>query len=332
MKRIHIIATLTAVMAVSYAQTGATNSAGKAIITSLGASLTSAKTMAGSYIVQDIGGAQRTYSIALQKPNLARVETPDMLYVADGKNLTIYDKGDQSFVKMPQNIGDLRGIFAYEDLNVWAGFFTENAYRPVATASKGTKTISGKQAKAVEAIYDANEQRVVTYYVDTTDGIAHKALVQYKRKESDAKSVLIDAPDVALNKALKADTFEFKAPSDARELSVDEYNGGRWYTDMEQAKSIAQKSGKRIFVDFMASWCGPCKRLEAEVFGTSKFKALSKKFVFARIDVDEQKGVAAHYKIEAMPTQLILNADGSVAATRVGYSTPADFFEFILGA
>ena len=332
MKQVHIIATLAVAATVVYGQTSASTQAGKSLLTSLSSSLTSAMSVSGSYVAQDIGGEQRTYTVTLQKPNMARVDTPTILYISDGKNITIYDKEDQSFVKLPFTESDLKGVFSYEDLNIWSGFFTENAFKPVAAVAKGAKTVNGNPAKVLEAIYDAKEQRVVTYYIDSTDGIAHKALVQYGRKEQDPKSVLIDASKVAVNTAIKPGTFEFTAPADARELTVDEYNGNRWYTDLNQAMNVAKNSGKRIFVDFMASWCGPCKRLEHDVFSTTKFKQLSRKFVFLRIDVDEQPSVSERYKVEAMPTQMVLNADGSVVATRVGYSNAADFFAFILGA
>ena len=45
-----------------------------------------------------------------------------------------------------------------------------------------------------------------------------------------------------------------------------------------------------------------------------------------------QPSVAATYHVDAMPTQLIINPDGSVVAKRVGYSNPGDFYAFVNGA
>ncbi len=83
---------------------------------------------------------------------------------------------------------------------------------------------------------------------------------------------------------------------------------------------------RKIFIDFFATWCGPCKLLAAEVFPTAEFKKLSKNLVFCKIDVDQDKATSQAYNITAMPTQMVVNADGSVVTTKVGYGGVADFF------
>ena len=53
-----------------------------------------------------------------------------------------------------------------------------------------------------------------------------------------------------------------------------------------------------IVIDFFATWCGPCKRL------TPQLVALAEKYPkahFYKINVEENKPVAAIYKVTAMP-------------------------------
>ncbi|ORY48954.1 thioredoxin-domain-containing protein [Rhizoclosmatium globosum] len=59
---------------------------------------------------------------------------------------------------------------------------------------------------------------------------------------------------------------------------------------------------KLAVVDFTATWCGPCKMV------APRFDALSSKFpncVFLKVDVDDQKDIAATHGVRAMPTFML---------------------------
>ncbi|CAD6207097.1 unnamed protein product [Miscanthus lutarioriparius] len=67
-----------------------------------------------------------------------------------------------------------------------------------------------------------------------------------------------------------------------------------------------KSSGKLMVIDFSASWCGPCRFIEPA------FKELASRFtdaIFVKIDVDELAEVARTWKVEAMPT-FVLVKDG----------------------
>ena len=92
------------------------------------------------------------------------------------------------------------------------------------------------------------------------------------------------------------------------------------------AKAKAQK--KLVFMDVYASWCGPCKRMAAEVFTQKKVgDYFNATFVNAKFDaeVGEGRTIAARYGVNAYPTFLLLNGDGKLGGKMVGGS-PADEF------
>ena len=92
------------------------------------------------------------------------------------------------------------------------------------------------------------------------------------------------------------------------------------------AKAKAQK--KLVFMDVYASWCGPCKRMAAEVFTQKKVgDYFNATFVNAKFDaeVGEGRTIAARYGVNAYPTFLLLNGDGKRVGKMVGGS-PADEF------
>ncbi len=292
--------------------------------------LQDAKTLKANYTVQTIGGGSERFSVEMQKPNLLHVETPTQIVVSDGKSLTTFDKADQSYYRQPLTNDAVASVLSPEALNVWAGFFDPKALSPVSAKSLGTKTRGGQPMEAVEATYDPKGKRVVTYFLSASDKVARQAQIDLS-SGSGKTTMILNAKDLQINGSLAADEFAFKAPSGSRETTMEEMSSAKWLTDLDEAKALAAKTGKRIFVDFMATWCGPCKMLDADVLQTDRFKSIAKKsFVLLRIDVDAQKSIASKYNIEAMPTQMVLAKDGSVIAQTVGYGGPEAFYAFLL--
>ena len=62
-------------------------------------------------------------------------------------------------------------------------------------------------------------------------------------------------------------------------------------------------------VDFYADWCGPCKMM-APMFDEAR-AAYEGRAVLAKINVDENKGIAIENKIMSIPTLLFFK-DGQV--------------------
>ena len=97
--------------------------------------------------------------------------------------------------------------------------------------------------------------------------------------------------------------------------------GLHWYTNFNDARAVALKSGKPMMVDFNASWCGPCRQYKEEVFNTAEFEAAARKFVLVDIDIDENTDLAKRFKIDPIPDIRFLNAQGSqIAEPVVGYA------------
>ena len=149
--------------------------------------------------------------------------------------------------------------------------------------------------------------------------------------------MVVDTKSLDLNVNVPDSTFVFQPPADARETSLATRRSmpkPKWYYDLDEAKKAAQASGKMIFVDFFATWCGPCKMLERDCFSTDTFKKFGSKLVFCRIDVDDQKSVATQYGITRIPTQDILDKNGAVVKQTIGYATPEpdEFFKFLASA
>lgn len=90
----------------------------------------------------------------------------------------------------------------------------------------------------------------------------------------------------------------------------------------------AREEKKLIFVDVYATWCGPCKMLDQQVFTDKKVAATYNAFfINYKLDAERGEGVALarQYGVRAYPTALFINGDGQLIDNWVGF-LPA--FEF----
>lgn len=92
--------------------------------------------------------------------------------------------------------------------------------------------------------------------------------------------------------------------------------------------TAAMASPGLVVVDFFATWCGPCKAMKPTVEEAEKTFAGKVKFV--AVDIDQQAGLAKDYKVEAVPTFVILK-DGKVLDSKVGGMPPDRFKNWIDG-
>lgn len=81
-------------------------------------------------------------------------------------------------------------------------------------------------------------------------------------------------------------------------------------------------------VDFWATWCGPCKMLAPVIEDLGgKYEG---KAVIAKVDVDENPGLAGTYGVMSIPTVLFFQ-NGKEIARKVGVM-PATAYAQILDA
>jgi thiol-disulfide isomerase/thioredoxin len=99
----------------------------------------------------------------------------------------------------------------------------------------------------------------------------------------------------------------------------------------DEAKAKAKAEDKMIFVDAYAEWCGPCKRMAAQVFTKPKAgEFFNANFINLKIDMEKEENAvfAGEYPVSAYPTLMVLDAEGKLAQKKVGAMEVEDLIDF----
>lgn len=123
-----------------------------------------------------------------------------------------------------------------------------------------------------------------------------------------------------------------------------ETSGIIWVDNLnwQQVKKKAKKDNKYIFVDCYATWCGPCKKMDQNVYANDSVgDFINDRFISVKLQMDSSKAdnesIRSWYKIAkemrsahrvaSYPTFLFFSPDGEVVYKDFGYKVPDKFMQ-----
>ena len=88
----------------------------------------------------------------------------------------------------------------------------------------------------------------------------------------------------------------------------------------ENFESEVLNSDKKIFIDFYAVWCGPCKMVAPLV---EEIADENPDIVVGKVNVDNEPELAAKFGVMSIPT-LVVVKDRTIIAEKIGYASKSE--------
>lgn len=98
------------------------------------------------------------------------------------------------------------------------------------------------------------------------------------------------------------------------------YSQVNWVRNYDVARAQALTQNKFIVMDFWAVWCGPCKKMDSDMWNTDKMTAHADKFIFLKVDVDSNREIAMRYRANTIPKVIIMDASGEALWEEIGFA------------
>jgi len=124
-------------------------------------------------------------------------------------------------------------------------------------------------------------------------------------------------------------------PAPAMEASISHHESVtvKWEDDLPAALERARSEGKPVLVNFYADWCIWCKRLESTTLRDAQVATMLRdKVVPLSLDVEgDGRQLSNEYRVDGLPTILMLDPDGREIGRIPGYTPPSGFLQRVEG-
>lgn len=103
-----------------------------------------------------------------------------------------------------------------------------------------------------------------------------------------------------------------------------------WHTAFDAARTAAEPGAQPVLIHFHAWYCGPCQRMDRDVFADGQVqKALSGGLAAVKVDVTHEPDLAARCGATSVPRDVVMFPDGTIETLKIGYVSKTQYLNML---